>query len=100
MTRGEMLAELRKQSRADRRVKYDGHSRRPVALSMKRLRCRRSRRRSREFHRSYARANPGTVALRQWAPQRRKGRCGFLSRRFAPKAPPPASAAQPAESDV
>ncbi len=44
----DVLADLRDQSKIDRRVKYDGHNRRPVSLSRKRLARRLSRRRGRQ----------------------------------------------------
>lgn len=44
----DVLADLRNHSKLDQRVKYDGHNRRPVALSRKRLARRRSRRRGRQ----------------------------------------------------
>lgn len=100
MTRDEVLVELRKQSRADRRVKYDGHNRRPIALSLKRLRSRRSRRCGREFLRSHVRTNPGTPAFRRWAPRRRNGRCGYPSGRFQPKALAACFSGQAGESNA
>ena len=82
MTRDEVLAELRKQSEAGRRVKYDGHNRRPIALSLRRLRWRWSRRRGREFLRSYLRTHVGTAVLRRWASLGRDGRCGHRFESF------------------
>ena len=82
MTRDEVLAELRSQSEADQRVKYDGHNRRPIALSLKRLRRRRSRRRGRELLHSYLRTNIGTTVFRRWTPVVRDGRCGHRLESF------------------
>lgn len=47
MTREEITTGLRIQSAADRRVRYDGHNRRPIHSSLRRLRWRRWRRSSR-----------------------------------------------------
>jgi hypothetical protein len=44
-----MIADLRRQSEAFRRQRYDGHNRRPTETSMKDLRHRRARRRERLY---------------------------------------------------
>ena len=48
LTRGDILIELRRQHRLQIRLGYDGHNRRPIAITMRRLGLRRRRRRGRE----------------------------------------------------
>lgn len=48
----DMHADLKSQSKADKRLKYDGHNRRSMLFSRKRLARRRSRRRGRQFIRT------------------------------------------------
>jgi len=57
---------LREQSKLDRRVKYDGHNRRPLALSRKRLARRRARRRRQQTLDYRVRRNRDTVVCK-WA---------------------------------
>lgn len=89
MTRDEILADLREQSKADRRVKSDGHNRRPVARSLKRLRRRRHRRRGRVTFRNHARLPQSAAACTRRATQRRDRRWvsvpGLSNRDYRPR---------------